>query len=569
MKKCFSFLMAATIGISGFAQWNSEQDICVTAPAKRCYTWEFCIDKETNDIITVFRGSGKDYNGNQASNTYINIFDKDGVCQFEEGSQVINDYPTMSWEAFGDLMYQGNDGNIYVAVQNTKNVWDLGQGEEGTSELNCHLYKLSPKGKMLWDEPVDLNRGGYALNIQAAHTIAQIADGSIFVAWMDYNTLENERGRILIERVSKDGELMWEEPMVIEDEANTFTYPYLLDAGDNQLLLVYAEGSRQDLMVRKIDFDGSSVWSEDVTVYQGGFGNIPLWTFLSVISDGKGGCFVGWYDDRNFTQFEQTYVAHVTSEGKHGFPSGVGGEAVGYCNEAGLRSFAPTLLYDEANEYLYVLRKETNSGQGYQRLMIQKVAMTGELEWGAEGVEMRPDNSYAIAYFDMAFAEDGNIVAFYMSNNSYADQTQVGAYAHKFDIETGEPMWVGDLLFTTLADGRSNLTVSDLIDGKYWVAMWEDEKFIEGEDNEDSTSLDRNRLYMQRINIDGTYGEPTAVEKIEDDEFIAICISGNNINASESTKVYNVNGIEVAKENLPAGIYIVRNGNKTTKVAIN
>ncbi len=555
--------MAATIGMSCFAQWNSNEEIFVTSPIGNTYSWDFCIDKETKEIISVFRAPNE-----SSTNTFFTSFDKNGVCRFEDGAKIINDYPTMSWEAFGDIMYQGNDGNIYVAAQNTKNIWDLGQGEEGTSALNCHLYKLSPQGELLWDEPLDLNRGGYALNFQASHTMAQIADGSLFVAWMDYNTLENQRGRILIERVSKDGELMWDEPMVIEDEANTFTYPYLLDAGDNQLLLVYAEGSRQDLMVRKIDFDGSSVWSEDVTVYQGGFGNIPLWTFLNIIPDGKGGCFIGWYDDRNFTQFEQTYVAHVTTDGKHGFASGVGGEAVGYCNEAGLRSFEPILLYDAENEYLYVLRRETSSSQSYQRIMIQKIAMTGELEWGAEGVEMRPDNSYAVAYFDMEFAEDGNIVAFYMSNNSYSDGTAVSAYAHKFDKETGDQMWEEDYVLNAHAGDLASLKVSELIDNEYWVAFWTDKRYIEGIDSENSISFDRTKVYMQRINVDGTVGEPAAVESIESDRLEDVKVVGNNINAPEGSKVYNVNGMEVSKENLSTGIYIVRNGDKAIKVAV-
>lgn len=95
-------------------------------------------------------------------------------------------------------------------------------------------------------------------------------------------------------------------------------YPYLINSGDNQFILVYAKGSNQDLYARKIDFDGTSVWPEDTRIYRGGFGSIPLWTILNVQPSGDGGVILSWNDDRYYTNTESAYLSYVKPNGELG-----------------------------------------------------------------------------------------------------------------------------------------------------------------------------------------------------------------------------------------------------------
>ena len=560
MKRLFVlilYIMCCSLFIDIKAQWTNDinKNTDVSNPRSRVYVWDFGVNPD-NSITTAFLSPG---DGN--IEMWYNVHDVDGKSIFEDGSKMAASNPTLLYTMFNAMAYHDSQGNMLMMYQSKRNA--TAQGVIG-DRLNYDVYKLSPSGDMLWSEPVDLNRGTFCADAQGSLTVADLDDGSYIFAYADYYTpeaAETYTSRIIMERVSADGKLLWDEPLVIEDPTIMYAYPYLVPAGDNQVILLYAKGSNQDLMLRKIDFDGSSVWNEDVKVYRGGFPSVPIWTFLSIIPDGKGGAIVGWRDDRHFTNYEKTYVSHILSDGSYAYASGIEGEAVGYTE--GMRSFEPTMLYDQEGDFLYTIRRETNMGQGVQRLMLQKMASTGELLWGPEGVEMRPDDGCLVAFFDLEFAEDGNIVAFYMVQVGGND---VAAYAHKFNKETGEPMWEHDVLFTPTIESRSELKVSPLIDGKYWVAMWEDERVLE----EDNTEVDWTemplRLYMQRINVDGSLGVKTSVNLVNNDLYILV--DGNTIIAPDGAEIYTINGVRVGTQNLQSGVYVVVCGDKVQKVLV-
>ena len=543
--------------VEAIAQWTNDmnKNTDVSNPRTKVYAWDFGVNPD-NSITTAFLSPG---DGN--IEMWYNVHDADGKSIFEDGAMMAASNPTLLYTMFNAMAYHDSQGNMLMMYQSKRNATE--QGVVG-DRLNYDVYKLSPSGEMLWSEPVDLNRGTFCTDAQGALTVADLDDGSYIFAYADYYTpvgSESYTARIIMERVSADGELLWDEPLTIADPNIMYAYPYLVPAGDNQVILLYAKGSNQDLMLRKIDFDGSSVWSEDVKVYRGGFPSVPIWTFLSIMPDGKGGAFVAWRDDRLFTNYEKTYVSHILSDGSYAYASGIEGEAVGYT--MGMRSFEPTMLYDKEGDFLYTIRRETNMGQSVQRLMLQKLAPTGELLWGAEGVEMRPSDGCLVAFFDLEFAEDGNVVAFYMVQHG---GDEVSAYAHKFNKETGEPMWKQDVLFTPTIDSRSSLKVSPLIDGKYWVAMWEDERLLEGDNLDVDWTEMPLRLYMQRINVDGSLGVKTAIELVN--RGLDVMVVDKTIVAPEGSEIYTVNGVRVGANNLQSGVYVVICGDKAQKVLI-
>ena len=169
-------------------------------------------------------------------------------------------------------------------------------------------------------------------------------------------------------------------------------------------------------MARKIDFDGESAWSEDLKIYQGGFPAIPLHLMVRVIPDNKGGAFVGWRDDRFFTNYETAYVSHITSDGRLGFTAGVDGQATGY-NEY-LRQFSPEMYYSESEDCLYTVWRVTTAAQGWQGVKIQKLAMSGELLWSTEGEDVLPLTETTVGYNSISGAPEGGVKAFYMTLDS-------------------------------------------------------------------------------------------------------------------------------------------------------
>ena len=127
-------------------------------------------------------------------------------------------------------------------------------------------------------------------------------------------------------------------------------------------------------------------------------------------------------------------------------------------------------------------------------------------------------------------------------------------------------MWEEDLLFTPVIDSRSELKVSPLINNEYWVAMWEDERVLEYDDTDVDWTEMPNRLYMQRINVDGTLGVPTALDLVNDD--LDILVDGTTIIAPKGSEIYTINGVKVRCNNLQSGVYIVVCGDKAQKVLV-
>lgn len=473
--------------------------------------------------MTGWNGPGVDGSGIA---TYFNIHDRDGVCISSEGAMLVDELSSKLYTTAKQLTLLDRDNNTIIAYQTLDNAFN--DGLLTNVNENYRLYKISSDGEMLWGENgIDLNRGEYSEATQGCLSMVQIEDGSYYFAWVEYVwNNDYEVGTIHLERVSQDGEMIWDEPIILGDGTTPMTFPYLVNAGNNQVIMVYAKGSGQELHAKKLDFDGTEVWEQDTRIYRHGFGSIPIWTFLNVMSDGEGGVFVGWYDDRNGSNFERTYLAHVLPDGDHGFTSGEGGEAIAYTDT--LRSFAPSIYYDKENEYIYVLRRETTFGQGHSRLMLQKLSMSGELLWDTEGVEVSPYEETSLGYECIGDDGEGNIAVFFMRNDKISDNDSVSCLFTKVSKEDGTLLFEDPIVFSTTTDNKMNLKISRLVNDEYWVAMWEDKRILPDDDVDvDITELPR-RLYMRRIYKDGTlnsqYNVSTSPEnkKVLIEEFTGI-----------------------------------------------
>lgn len=476
---------------------NFKNQINVIEPETIVYDWEHNVTSD-GTIITAWNGPG--VNGNGIA-TYFNVHDNDGNGKLSEGAVLVDELSSKLYTTAKQLSLLDKDNNTIVAYQTLDNAINAGLTTDVNE--NYRLYKLSTEGEMLWgDNGIDLNRGKYSESTQGCLSMVQIEDGSYFFAWVEYVwNSDYEIGTIHLERVSQDGKMLWEEPVVLGDGTTAMTYPYLVNAGNNQVIMVYAKGSGQDLYAKKLDFDGSEVWNSDTRISRNGFGTVPLWLVLRVMSDGEGGAFVGWYDDRNGTGFERTYVAHVLGNGEHGFVTGEGGEAVGYTDT--LRSFAPAMYYDKENQHVYVLHREDSYGQEFSRLVLQKLSMSGELLWDEESVEVYPYGKTNLGYECIGDDGEGNIAIFFMQNKRTAGIDNVTNLFMKVSKEDGTTV-LDTVAFSPVTENRSNLKVSKLIDNEYWIAMWEDKRILPDDDTDvDITELP-SRLYMQKIFKDGT-----------------------------------------------------------------
>lgn len=486
-------LSLATVSLCAsalMAQWNSDPYVNnqITPAGQKLYSWDFKVNRDEMTFLHFNAPTGNN------TNTYLQIIDRDGSNQIEGRGLEISTERTRSYTMVNKILSVDTDGNALLAVSDCRNA------ASESNDLSYTVYKVSPTGEMLWGvDGLDLEKGR-ANSFEACFNMVQRADGNYVFAWMKDN---GDLHCIQIECISKEGEFLWDESIILKDNTTSYSYPYLVDAGNSQVILVYAKGSNLDIMARKLDFDGSQVWEEDTRIYRGGFPNVPLHTILEVTPDPNGGVFVGWYDDRFFTNYESAYVSYVKSDGKLAFSAGIEGQPVGISDN--IRKFGPKMTYDPTQNCLYAVWRETSSGQSWQGLKMQKIAMTGELLWDSEGLFLFPmQEEVAVGYYSVQPATDGDITAFFMTMAGY---NEVTGYAARINGD-GDFVWPEEtIMFTAPMSAKGSLTSSELIHNSHWLTMWSDERGLPGE-NESC-----GKIFAQRINTDGSLGISAAIRE--------------------------------------------------------
>lgn len=529
MKKVLLTLTTVLSCSAAMAQWTSDPSVNtkVSPDGQEIYAQEFAVNKDG----LVFFNYNAPHNNN--TETFLQILDKEGNKMLDGMGLTVSDKPARGWVAVNQMLMSDKDGNAIIAVSDCRNA------PAGSQDLSYTIYKVSPEGEMLWGEDgVDLEKGE-SVSSEAKMSMIQLEDGSYIFAWARSKSAD-DLYKIYMERLSADGEFLWENPIVIESADNNCMYTWLANAGDNQFVMMYAKGINQVLTAQKYDFDGTPVWPQEASIYDYGFGSIPIWTFVEMIPDTKGGIFVGWYDDRYSTNYSKTYVSHVTNEGKLGFISGKEGTAL--ANPEYMRGFAPKMVYDEKTDCLFTLHCETDADQNWYHLLLQKVSMDGELLWGSEGYEVMPlENNCTMSYYSLQNAGEGNFTVFYQKLEGNASNSNVLTYAIRFDGNGDQPeeVWENPVQLSTMNCNKSGLESSPLMNNEYYITMWSNNYTNEG-------------TFMQRINLDGTLGMKISVEEETADKGLSLTIGSNgneavisvtNDKAAEATiDIYNAAG---------------------------
>ena len=492
MKKILFTLIILAISMVALAQWsnNPEENNRITPLATEIYDHELKVAGNGTSFVVFNRPFG----GNIA--TFLQIIDVNGNMLFSDQGKLISNKHTWSFTMAGELLFVDDDGNALVVVADCRN--------SAADDMSYTLYKVSQTGEMLWGENgVDLC-GGMAYGLVACMKIIQLEDGSYVCAWEVEGTTTVY---IQLQRISKTGELLWNEAVTRLYSASTFyEYPYLVNAGNNQALVVFSKGMmyNKTIKAQKFDSNGAQLWANEMNVYSGGFGMTPLWVVVRVISDQMGGAFVGWFDDRNYTNVESTYVAHIMTNGTHGFASGDNGEKIGY---SPLRSFVPEMYFDSSKGFLYVTWRETNDTQSWQQMKGQKINVsTAELMWGANGIDVSPlTQNHSVAFHSIQNGGEGNVAIFFTSNTWHPE------HAYGWDINNstlinsnGEYVWEEEIIqFSTPVGFKGNMVSTPLISNNYWLTAWNDDRKIEGDPS------GSRKIYMQRIMINGALGGAT------------------------------------------------------------
>jgi hypothetical protein len=149
-----------------------------------------------------------------------------------------------------------------------------------------------------------------------------------------------------------------------------------------------------------------------------------------------------------------------------------------------------------------------------EQLNIQKLEIsTGSLKWNQNGIAVFPLEDHAISFYSVQDGGNGNAVVFFTSN------TWDPQYLYGWDIQNvalinsnGEYVWNNQIMqFSNPVGFKGRLASTPLQFNNYWLTIWVDEREVAGNSCR--------KVYMQRINVDGTLGDNGTV----------ICLPPTNI----------------------------------------
>lgn len=499
MKKLSALVIALIAMINAYGQWSDlETGIPIVTEGTSMYNNEAIVGDDGTTYFLYYHPNLKE--AEDEYDTYNVIYeyrlqaiDKDGNRKFGDLGILISDYPNRSYCVINDYMYIDKDGNVVLVVSDGRDC------EDGKTFQGAYAYKVSPEGEMLWgEEGITLDWNSELL---AAMKIIGLPDGSYVFAWMRTASEVSQVMTIKLQRLTADGEPQWDaDDVALTSETVTYQYPYLVDAGMNQFILVYVKGGAQDIYARKIDFDGTSVWGEDARIYRGGWGSIPLHTILDIQPSGDGGVIVGWNDDRDYDNVESAYISYVTGNGEIGF-SAASSEGDVKLSYDEWKHFNCKVMADPAGDGFLAFWRETDGGQSWQRMVMQKVSKQGELLYGDEGIMLFDFEQHAFAYNSIQPGKEGEAALFYMRQN--AGWGDVDAFITKIKTDTGEILEQKEIAENVVAE-RSGLSSQVCLNEGFWIAKWE-------ESYKDENNETQERHMLQRIDFEDNGNENDTV----------------------------------------------------------
>ena len=478
-KTLLSMFAALAMALPSMAQWSTDfaENNQINPDSTENYGYE--LQTNNNGITYVFMQIP--YQGTISMR--LQILDKDGVKLFPDTAKVLSAEPNISFTKVNKHLMIDNDGNAIIAVS------DFRSGNEGYT-----IYKVNEKGDVLWSKSL---KGVDASSNVAGMTMACSEDGGYVFAYEPYDLTTNF-GRVQLEKLKADGTDAWDDILRFSDKSNSLSFPYVVDAGSSQTLLVYAKGSNNDLIANLIDFDGSTVWDEDVPVYRGGFTSIPVWVQMGVSEAPDNGMFVYWRDAQDDSY--ENRISYIMNDGTYGFSTGEEGTIISHDTDNSRD--VPSIYYDKDDKAIYfVYRVFNQASQGYQGIYMQKMSLDGELLWGANGkaiVEVQNTDSYS--YSSVQDAGDGKIAIFYMRNEGGVENGNVDTYMVLFDKDGNKIQ--NEVNVSLKKNTKYSVNSSRLIDGEYYLLDWEEH-----------VKVSLNNIVMQRVFLNGT---ATGIKNVTD-----------------------------------------------------
>jgi len=397
---------------------------------------------------------------------YIQRFNAAGEAQLDESGLLVSDNNNASWIAVYhlNLAVDGNDNAIITTVDQRTGPWEV------------YAWKISPNGAMVWGDDGIAITNSSTSNMSPRLTI--VPDNSIVV------TCTHNDNMVFFQRISSDGELLWGDGIILEDDTRSLISPQSIINTDDDIIFQWLRQSSgwpiySEIFIQKFDLSGVPLWTNPSLIV--GPVSFPMGNWSQqLLAAPNGGCFIAWTELSGNVQ--NAIAETVSNEGVSLWDGGIDLST----NFSNFR-MSPMLSVSEETQELMALWRESNGSQSQRGISAQRLDNSGNRLWGDDGitvVEMNPDYDY-LDLSVVGFGEE--IISAYIQQSA---NMSGDIYAKRLDAE-GNSVWTEETVTVT----NSGMAKSDMMTSKGPNCV-----FITWSEN--------GSVYAHCLREDGTLGVP-------------------------------------------------------------
>jgi len=356
---------------------------------------------------------------------------------------------------------------------------------------NVYAYRISPSGQQAWgNNGIALSSGDY---FEPYARIAVTSDNQAVFVWQrSYNT-GNSKDALVLQKISPAGTKKWgTNGKVLSSPTLNYASPEVVVSDSNSVIIAWTKAGSgttapRYIYAQRMDSLGNTMWSADVPINT--IAGLPMGTTFKLISDGMGGAFISWFDDRTMLHF-RAFVQHVDKFGNLSMTQ----NGLNLSTNGSTQQLYPDIAWLPGVHRLFCFYQEEDLNQNNSGLFGQKVSLNGSVYWGNSGKNLIPYAGNNIQFIS-ARAADSSVVVFYMDEN--VTGTSGTIWAMNLD-STGSYIWAGQKqALCSLTTPKSFLKVGHY-NNEQWISCWEDHR-----------ASDPGDIYAQNLQIDGSLGPVT------------------------------------------------------------
>jgi len=289
----------------------------------------------------------------------------------------------------GDVQWAMDGIPICVAADNQDQHNIISDGSGGTIIAwrdsrggSYHIYaqRVNGSGTVLWS--IDGEVICSAIDSQFGPYLVSDGAGGAIIAWYDYrNSMDNYD--IYAQRINGAGTVQWTAdgvPLCSTVEAQL--YPRIVSDGQGGAIVSWEDYRYPgNIYAQRVDADGAVQWTVDGVLACNSTG---YQYDCEITSDGAGGAFIAWYDNRN--SIDGIYAQSIDASGAVRWSA----DGLPVCSYSGFRNDV-RIVSDGQGGAVMTWRDQRN---GNDDIFTQRVDTTGTLFWLIDGVAVCDDVSH-------------------------------------------------------------------------------------------------------------------------------------------------------------------------------